>query len=174
MQTRSLKSFVTTSTALLLLVSSACPAIADVRFQEQCVEATETHLPVCVWQEAERRPKGVVLLLHGIVERAHSLDCLAQQLVSAGFVVYGLDERGHGWWHFHQKKGEPGYRCDFKRTVKDVDRLLPVLKREHPGIPIFLIGESVGAAVAWRAAIDAPEAIDGIVVAPGAKPGMQN
>jgi alpha-beta hydrolase superfamily lysophospholipase len=139
--------------------------MADVRCQDQCTEATETHLPVYLWQDAARRPKGIVLLLHGIGERAYSLNYLAQQLVSGGFVVYGLDERGHGWWHFHQKKGDPGYSCDFIRTVKDVDRLLSLLRKQHPSIPVFLVGESVGAAVAWRAAIDTPDAVDGIVLA---------
>ena len=163
MQTKRFISFVAMASLLLLL--SAYPTMADVCCQDQCIEATETHLPVYVWQETARAPKGVVLLLHGITERACSLDYLAQQLVSCGFVVYGLDERGHGWWHFHQKKGDPGYTCDFMRTVNDVDRLLSVLRKEHSGIPVFLIGESVGAAVAWRAAIDTPNAVDGIVVA---------
>lgn len=163
MQTERFISLVAKATALLLL--SAHPAIADVRYQDQGIEAIETNLPVYYWRETARRPKGVVLLLHGIVERAGSLNCLAQQLVADGFVVYGLDERGHGWWHFHQKKGDPGYNCDFKGTVHDVDKLLSVLRKEHPGLPLILIGESVGAAVAWRAAIDEPKAVDGIIVA---------
>jgi alpha-beta hydrolase superfamily lysophospholipase len=144
---------------------SGCPTIADVRRHAQCIEATETHLPVYVWQETTQHEKGVVLLLHGIAESAYTLDHLAQQLVSSGFLVYGLDERGHGWWHFHQNKGDPGYNCDFTQTVIDVDKLLSVMGKEHPGLPLFMIGESVGAAVAWRAAVDNPDAVDGIVVA---------
>jgi alpha-beta hydrolase superfamily lysophospholipase len=151
--------------ASILLWLSAYPTFADVSYRDQCIEGTKTHLPVYVWQETARNPKGVVLLLHGIAERACTLDCLAQKLVSDDFLVYGLDERGHGWWHFHQKKGDPGYKCDFSQTVNDVDKLLFVLKEEHPGLPVFLIGESVGAAVAWRAAVHRPDAVDGIVAA---------
>ncbi len=156
---------------MLLFLLSSSPTFAVVHRYEQCPEASDTNLPVYVWQETEVRPKGVVLLLHGIAERAYSLDHLAGQLVTDGFLVYGLDERGHGWWHFHQKKGAPGYNCDFNGTVDDVDKLLHVLKTKHPGLPIFLIGESVGAAVAWRAAIDTPDVVDGIVAAStGCKP----
>jgi predicted dienelactone hydrolase len=90
MQTKSCISFVARATASLFLLLSAYPTMADVRCQDQCTEATETHLPVYLWQDAARRPKGIVLLLHGIGERAYSLNYLAQQLVSGGFVVYGL------------------------------------------------------------------------------------
>jgi acylglycerol lipase len=165
MQTKVLMSVVAGAMALLVFSLSGSQTIADVRYQDRCVEANETHLPVYEWQEDASHPKGVVLLLHGIAERAYSLDCLARKLVSSGFLVYGLDERGHGWWHFHQKKGEPGYSCDFKATVRDVDTLLHLLRKEYPDTPVFLIGESVGAAVAWRAAIDTPDALNGIVVA---------
>jgi alpha-beta hydrolase superfamily lysophospholipase len=174
-QTKNFTPLRTTATVLLLLLLSASPTMADVCSQNHCIEATETHLPVYVWQQAGRRPKGVVLLLHGIVERAQSLNHLAQQLVSDDFLVYALDERGHGWWHFHQKEGAPGYKCDFKRTVHDVDKLLSVLRKEHPDLPVFLIGESVGAAIAWRAAVDRPDAVDGIVAAAtGTKTGHVN
>jgi alpha-beta hydrolase superfamily lysophospholipase len=138
--------------------------MASVPCQDQCREATETHLPVCVWQDTARRPKGVVLLLHGIAERALTLNHLAQELVSDGFLVYGLDERGHGWWHFRQTKNDPGYNCHFHQTVGDVDKVLSCLKKEHPGLPLFIIGESIGAAIALRAAVDRPDAVDGLVV----------
>lgn len=150
--------------ALLLSLLSSCPAYADAHWQETCAEAIETKLPVYRWQEAPQSAKGVVLLLHGMAERACTLKILAQQLASNGFTVYGLDERGHGWWHFHQKKGSPGYTCDFSGTVKDVDQVLSVLKKNHPGLPVLLVGESIGAAVAWRAAAHNPQAVDAAVM----------
>ena len=164
LQTKSFISLVARATALLLVLLSAYPTMASVPCQDQCSEATETHLPVCVWQDTARSPKGVVLLLHGIAERALTLNHLAQKLVSDGFLVYGLDERGHGWWHFRQTKNDPGYNSDFKQTVCDVDKVLSCLKKEHPSLPLFIIGESIGAAIALRAAVDKPDAVDGIVV----------
>jgi alpha-beta hydrolase superfamily lysophospholipase len=172
MQNKTYRSFAVRAAASLLLLSFASPTLANDTPQNQSAEATETHQPVFAWPQATRTPRGVVLLLHGLTQRALTLNSLAEQLVSDGYLVYGMDERGQGWWHSHQKKGQPGYKCDFTRSVNDVDQLLVVLKKENPRLPLFVIGESVGAGIAWRAAVDTPEAVDGIIVTgSGTKPG---
>jgi alpha-beta hydrolase superfamily lysophospholipase len=150
--------------AVIPLVS-AMPAFANTSDPPLCAEASKTQLPLYEWKQERAVPKGVVLMLHGITQRAATLQDLGKKLSHEGFLVYGLDERGFGWWHFDQKQGDRGYKCDFKSSVKDTDKVLTLLRQEHPALPIFLVGESVGAAVAWRAAADSPDAVDGIVVA---------
>ena len=41
-------------------------------------------------------PAGVVVLVHGMGEHLRRYDHVADALISAGFVVYGHDHRGHG------------------------------------------------------------------------------
>lgn len=151
------------SLLLLLLFSVSCCATLANGPEFCSLDVNGVRLPVYIWNRETSSPKGIVLLLHGLTQRACTLDVLAQRLVSDGFLVYGLDERGHGWWHSKQKKSAPGYKCDFKGTVKDVDNLIGYLRQVHPDTPLFLIGESIGAAVAWRSAVDT-DAVDGIVV----------
>lgn len=141
------------------------PALAEVRYDEQCTEGTITHLPVSKWQDPDSNQRGVVLLIHGITQRAYSLNVLANELAQDGFTVFGIDQRGHGRWHFERSKGQPGYACNFMQTVQDVDSLLPALKQSNPELPLFLIGESAGAGVAIRSAAHSPDVVRGIVLA---------
>ncbi len=150
---------------LVVLLLYGKPASAEVQYDEQCFEGHQVHLPVCKWQDLSTNQRGIVLLIHGITQRAYSLHALADQLADDGFVVYGIDQRGHGRWHFEGTKGQPGYTCDFKQTVKDVDHLLPALKQSNPDLPLFLIGESAGAGVAIRSAADSPNMVRGLVLA---------
>ncbi|MBS2000016.1 MAG: alpha/beta fold hydrolase [Cyanobacteria bacterium SZAS LIN-5] len=157
-----------------LIALYAVPSLAAVQFTEECMEGKELNLPVCKWEDTATggtsrsraiSNRGTVLLIHGITQRAYSLNCLARQLAEEGFTVYGIDQRGHGRWHFLSTKKDVGYKCNFKQTVKDVDLLLPVLKQTNPDQPIFLIGESAGAGVAIRSAGDMPELVRGVVLA---------
>ena len=106
------------SLAWLILSSSSGPASAEVRYDEQCAEGKRVHLPVAKWQDPACNQRGTVLLIHGITQRAYSLNSLATELADDGFTVYGIDQRGHGRWHFERTKGQPGYACDFKQRSK--------------------------------------------------------
>lgn len=158
---------------LCLIFVSTCgiPAFAEIIYDAHCAEGRLTHLPVAKWQDSASNQRGTVLLIHGITQRAYSLNALATRLAEDGFTVYGIDQRGHGRWHFEGTKEQPGYTCNFKQTVKDVDLLLPTLKQSNPELPMFLIGESAGAGVAIRAAANSPDMVQGIVLAgTGCKP----
>jgi acylglycerol lipase len=49
------------------------------------------------------------------------------------------------------------------------------LRQQHPKVPIFLVGESVGAAVALRATVESKSTPDGVILcAPGYKVGHAN
>ncbi|MBS1957039.1 MAG: alpha/beta fold hydrolase [Cyanobacteria bacterium SZAS-4] len=164
MQNRSLN-VVLSLICLVTLCLFGWPAHAEVRYDAQCSEGKDAHLPVSKWQDPLCNQRGTILLIHGITQRAYSLNVLAHELAEDGFTVYGIDQRGHGRWHFEQVKGQPGYACNFKQTVKDVDSLLPALKRSNPDLPLFLIGESAGAGVAIRSAAHSPDVVQGIVLA---------
>jgi alpha-beta hydrolase superfamily lysophospholipase len=111
-------------------------------------------------------------MVHGITQHAASLSVMANVLATNGFIVYGIDLRGHGWWHYHNDRKGKGYYCDFKRSVKDVDQLLSLLNDEYPDLPRFIVGESAGAGVALRSASGAPDLVNGLVlVAAGSKAG---
>lgn len=54
-------------------------------------------------------------------------------------------------------------RVDFKAIISDLQRILTELRQDFPDIPIFVLGESMGGAIALRLAAVSPQLVDGIV-----------
>lgn len=148
------------------LLTSICASHAEVVYEEFCQVGKSIGAPVCKWQDPRvTKPRAALVLIHGLTQHAHSLHGLAESFVAQGYVVFGITQRGHGVWHRPERKGLPGYNCDFKRSVSDVDKLNSALKQQDPRLPIYMIGESVGAAVALRSAAGASsDMVDGIVL----------
>lgn len=95
-------------------------------------------------------PKAAVQIAHGAIEHAMRYDDFAQALNSRGFVVYADDHRGHGKTagnvenaaYFSDKKG------GFSLAVDDLYGLTQLIRKENPGLPIFLLGHSMGSLMA--------------------------
>jgi alpha-beta hydrolase superfamily lysophospholipase len=103
-----------------------------------------THIYAYRW-DAES-PKAVVQIAHGAVEHAQRYSDFAEALVKQGFTVYADDHRGHG-----KTAGTPGdvaYFSDndggFDLAVEDMRTLTGIIKSENPGLPVFLLGHSMG------------------------------
>ncbi|HYH13217.1 MAG TPA: alpha/beta hydrolase [Thermomicrobiales bacterium] len=95
-----------------------------------------------------RAPKGVVLLSHGHAEHLGRYGHVVSALVSDGFAVYGLDHRGHG-----RSTGLRAMISDFDRIADDLHVLGLHASRRHHGLPIVLIGHSMGGLIALRYAL---------------------
>lgn len=93
----------------------------------------------------EDEPTWVALLCHGYGEHVLRYDWVADVLTRAGAVVYGLDHRGHG-----TSDGEPVLIEDFEKVVDDFHLLADTVGRSRPGLPVVLIGHSMGGMIAAR------------------------
>ena len=93
----------------------------------------------------EGAPKGIVILVHGMAEHLGRYEGFAQFLTERGFLVAGEDHLGHG---LSVPEGETyGYFCQMDPAtvlVRDVHRLKKTVQGEYPGIPIFILGHSMG------------------------------
>jgi alpha-beta hydrolase superfamily lysophospholipase len=78
-----------------------------------------------------------------------------------GMAVYALDVRGFGEWMNLKSKGEA--TVDFEACLNDVEAALKVLRKTYPGVPIIIVGESMGGAIALAANSRHPELIDGLI-----------
>ncbi|PID96630.1 MAG: lysophospholipase [Actinomycetales bacterium] len=90
-------------------------------------------------------PAYAVLLVHGYGEHMGRYDELADRLVADGAVVYGVDHVGHG-----HSDGERVLITDFEPVVDDVRRLREHVVTQHPGLPVVMIGHSMGGLIATR------------------------
>ncbi len=120
------------------------------------------------WQDDGVTPRGSVVLVHGLTQRGQCLAKLGKELAERGYIVWAIDQRGHGFYHFGQKAGSDGYICDYKQSQKDLVQVLKAIKIDHPELPSFCVGESAGAAIIAGAAADAPDCVNGIILASSA------
>ncbi|KRH99613.1 alpha/beta hydrolase [Curvibacter sp. PAE-UM] len=113
--------------------------------------------------------RGVVLLVHGLGEHAGRYDELARRLNSWGFAVRGYDQYGHG-----ESGGVRGGLPSDNRLVEDLaDVLSSTRKRMDAGLPLILLGHSMGGLVAARLVALGLARVDGLVLSsPAFDPGL--
>jgi alpha-beta hydrolase superfamily lysophospholipase len=109
--------------------------------------APGVQLAAAGWAPAS--PRAVALLCHGHVEHLGRYPHVVAALVSAGYAVYGLDHRGHG-----RSSGTRALITDFDRIAADLHVLATRAAERHPGLPVVLIGHSMGGLIALRYALN--------------------
>jgi alpha-beta hydrolase superfamily lysophospholipase len=88
--------------------------------------------------------QGIVQIAHGMGEHARRYRPLAQALAAAGMVVYANEHRGHGEEAMRRgEKGDLGPR-GFPGVVADMVTVSDFAQARHPGVPLVLIGHSMG------------------------------
>jgi alpha-beta hydrolase superfamily lysophospholipase len=87
----------------------------------------------------------VALLAHGYGEHIGRYDHVAARLAEHGAAVYGPDHVGHG-----RSDGERVLVEDFDTVVADLHAVAERAREEHAGLPVVLIGHSMGGLIAAR------------------------
>lgn len=128
-------------------------------------------LHVYRWQDKTKSPKAVIVAVHGTTQHAGSFGTLAQQLIKDGIIFIGLDLRGHGERYYQAYAGQPNFRVDYDKSADDLGSLLKKVKATYPNLPVFALGESVGAAVTTHCLGRYKGAADGMILcSPGTRP----
>ena len=91
-------------------------------------------------------PKAILQIAHGMGEHAARYERLAQELGEHGYAVYANDHRGHG--HTATSADDVGYFDQnghfWNDTQNDLMMMTAIARKEHPGIPLFMMGHSMG------------------------------
>ncbi len=118
-------------------------------------------VPCRSWVPANSPPKIVLLCVHGLGLNSRSYQSFGQRLAKLGVASYAIDVRGFGHWMAVQGKEE----IDFESCLTDLEKALKALHAKYPKTPIFILGESMGGAIALRVAAIHPELVDGLISA---------
>ncbi len=112
------------------------------------------------WSPAgDQQLKGAVTIAHGYGEHMGRYKHVAERLNEAGFTVYALDHHGHG------RSGGKRGRVRLQAAVADLDQLIVTVSRAHnPDIPQFLLGHSMGGAIALRYAMAHQRRLTGLAL----------
>lgn len=90
-------------------------------------------------------PRYMVLLAHGYGEHLGRYEHVATRLVADGAMVVGVDHLGHG-----RSGGERVLVQDFETVVADLHTADLEARDRWPGLPVILIGHSMGGLIASR------------------------
>ncbi len=131
--------------------------------------ADGARLPFYAWlplQEELGAPRAVLLGLHGFGDHArNAFEIPAPLLTAAGLALYAYDQRGFG------AAPHPGIWPGTATLVADAVAATRLVRARHPGVPVFLMGESMGVAVLLVAmtSSDPPPADGAILLAPAVR-----
>ncbi len=121
------------------------------------VAADGTALALAIWPAAKGEPRAIVLGLHGFGDYRNAFEEPAALWAEAGVATYAYDQRGFGT---SPTRGRwPGTDT----LAADAKAMAALLRVRHPGVPLYVVGESMGGAIALVAADRGLEA-DGLVL----------
>jgi lysophospholipase len=103
--------------------------------------------------------RAVVVIAHGAGEHSGRYAHVAARLMDEGYAVYALDHRGHG-----RSEGPRAVIDRLDNAVADLDQLIVLAASEQPGVPLFLLGHSMGGAISVRYAIDHQDRLAGLIL----------
>ncbi len=115
------------------------------------------------WDPAGK-PRGAVQLTHGMGEHMQRYSALARALSGRGLVVYGQDHRGHG--ATARSTGELGQLGPdgWAQLIDDIDLLVSRIHDEQPGLPLVLLGHSMGSYAVQQYLLDHSDQVDAVVL----------
>jgi alpha-beta hydrolase superfamily lysophospholipase len=108
-------------------------------------------------------PRAVIQLTHGMGEHAQRYDHVARALNDAGLAVYAQDHRGHGASADPEALGDMG-PGSWPALVDDIGLLSARIRAEHPGLPLILLGHSMGSFAMQQYLLDHSADVDGVVL----------
>ena len=154
---------------LVVLSAAACapryepagPATTAPRIETasplKIVAADGATLPLRCWSP-EGKPRAVFLGLHGFNDYSRAFETPGAFWAKRGIETCAYDQRGFG------AGPHPKIWSDTASMTGDARTAATLLRARHPGIPFFVVGESMGGAVAMVAAADGGLSADGLVL----------
>jgi acylglycerol lipase len=116
-------------------------------------------LPVRSWFPSEEPIKAVIVALHGFNDYSLFFNAPGEFLSRRGFACYAYDQRGFG-----NAPGR-GLWAGLEAYVDDLKTFTDLLRLRHPGFPLYVLGESMGGAVAIVAMTSTnPPDADGLIL----------
>jgi alpha-beta hydrolase superfamily lysophospholipase len=110
------------------------------------------------WRPAERA-RGVLAICHGYAEHSGRYTHVATFLNGRGYAVEALDLRGHG-----RSSGERVTVESFTEFHDDLDGFLARVRGRNKGLPLFLLGHSMGGGVVTSYLVMREPQLDGVLL----------
>lgn len=151
--------FVSSGCAPVMLASG--PAVVASRLTDTSfITSDGAELPISRWLGPE--PKAIIVALHGFNDYRRFFDAPGQFLSQRQIACYAYDQRGFG------QSAHTGFWAGSDTYARDLTEFTHLIQARHPGLPVFLLGESMGGAIVidTMARSEKPEVAGVILSAP--------
>ena len=155
-------------TFLLALIAGCMPTIhppgdkinSGQLLTDRFITEDGSELPLRSWLPKKKDIKAVIIALHGFNDYSHFFQQPGEYFRQQGIASYAFDQRGFG------SSPNRGLWAGINAYSEDVASFIRLVREKHPGLPVYLLGESMGGAVAILT-VSRPlqPNIDGIILA---------
>jgi alpha-beta hydrolase superfamily lysophospholipase len=108
--------------------------------------------------------RAIVQIAHGMGEHAARYARLAAALVDRGYVVYANDHRGHGRTAGSEDRYGVLGAAGWDGLVADLGAVSTLARSEHPGVPLVVLGHSMGSFALQQHLLDHSADLDAAVL----------
>jgi len=118
-------------------------------------------LPVIAWQNTAPgfKSKATIIAVHGMGLDNRAFTKFAHEMRERGYTIFAIDVRGFGSW----MNASGNEKIDYKDSFVDINNLVELIKEHNPSAPIFLLGESMGGAIALNTAAQFGQNLRGVI-----------
>ena len=109
------------------------------------------------------QPRAAIQVTHGMGEHALRYEKFAQAMNGHGLVVYAQDHRGHGASAGQGELGDLG-EGGWPELVADIGLLSAGIRARHPGLPLILLGHSMGSFAVQQYLLDHSADADAVIL----------
>ena len=125
------------------------------------ITADSYYLPMRAWRP-EGATRAVIVALHGFNDYSNAFSGVGPLFAADGVATYAYDQRGFG---ATMRRGVwPGAAT----MIADLTTVVALVCARHPGVPVYLLGESMGGAVVMSALAAPPPAGSPLAAVAGA------
>lgn len=132
---------------------------------EKVIDGPNGH--VSILRVTPASPRGIALLLPAMGVAAGYYSKFAESLAGRGMAAAVLERRGEGE---HGTKPAPGVDFGYQQLLGDLDVALQSLRNEYPGLPVILLGHSIGGHIAMLQLALKPRSVDAVALIATATP----
>jgi len=149
----------------LIVLLSSCASSPKIEYDQVEPLILDTFIRVgdgtelAVTKYMAEEPRAILIALHGMNDYAKGFESAAQYWSDHDISVYAYDQRGFG-----RSPGGGKWPGD-EALVADLQSVVSAVKKNHPSLPVYVIGHSMGGAVVMMANGLHPLDVDGILLA---------
>jgi alpha-beta hydrolase superfamily lysophospholipase len=137
------------------------PEFADVRHaQGRFTGSAGARLFYQAWRPRNSPPRAALVNLHGLGDHSGLYPNLGNRMPGAGLALYAYDMRGNG-----RSPGQRAYLRGWYQYREDLHAFLAQVREWEPGLPVFLLGNSLGGLVVLEYALHHVEGLTGVIAA---------